>query len=235
MKTMQTMIHECHAVGCDRPVDPRYLMCPQCWRRVPYSLKQEVLRCYRAGQEVRKDPTPEYLEAARAAIDSLKPCVLLRAVTLWQPWATLVALGLKGHETRPPTISWRNYRGDLLIHAAKRPIDALGKELLEDIRKWWEIPPTEDFPLGALVAKTQTTGALTMRCSGEQRIGDRDIDIASISALERMTGDWRVGRLAIPLLNVQAIAPIAATGAQGLWTPTPDILEKLQDNAPGKL
>ncbi len=41
----------------------------------------------------------------------------VRAITLWQPWASLVALGLKRFETR----SWpTNYRGKLLIHAATR-------------------------------------------------------------------------------------------------------------------
>lgn len=41
----------------------------------------------------------------------------LRAITLHQPWATLVALGVKTIETR----SWpTKYRGRILIHAAKR-------------------------------------------------------------------------------------------------------------------
>lgn len=42
-----------------------------------------------------------------------------RAITLHQPWASLVALGIKTIETR----SWpTKYRGRLLIHAATRPI-----------------------------------------------------------------------------------------------------------------
>lgn len=41
----------------------------------------------------------------------------MRALTLWQPWAQLVALGVKVIETR----SWgTKYRGPLLIHAAAR-------------------------------------------------------------------------------------------------------------------
>lgn len=43
----------------------------------------------------------------------------MKALTLWQPWATLVALGVKTIETR----SWStSYRGPLAIHAATRPI-----------------------------------------------------------------------------------------------------------------
>ncbi len=41
----------------------------------------------------------------------------MKAISLWQPWASAVALGSKRIETR----SWRtHYEGPLLIHAAKR-------------------------------------------------------------------------------------------------------------------
>ena len=40
----------------------------------------------------------------------------MKAITVWQPWATLLGTGQKHNETR----SWRtNYRGEILIHAAK--------------------------------------------------------------------------------------------------------------------
>lgn len=41
----------------------------------------------------------------------------MRAISLWEPWASLVVLGLKKIETR----HWDTpYRGPLLIHAAQR-------------------------------------------------------------------------------------------------------------------
>lgn len=44
----------------------------------------------------------------------------MRALSLWQPWASLIALGVKTIETR----GWSTkYRGPLLIHAAKRAPD----------------------------------------------------------------------------------------------------------------
>ena len=48
----------------------------------------------------------------------------MKALTLWQPWASLVALGWKSVETR----CWSTkYRGPLAIHsAAKLPPDWLG-------------------------------------------------------------------------------------------------------------
>ena len=43
---------------------------------------------------------------------------VVKALTLWQPWASLIGYGAKTIETR----SWSTeYRGPLAIHAAKRP------------------------------------------------------------------------------------------------------------------
>ena len=43
--------------------------------------------------------------------------MLIKAITLWQPWASFMALGLKENETR----SWATqYRGPLAIHAAAK-------------------------------------------------------------------------------------------------------------------
>ena len=65
------MDHRCHARGCTRPVAPNLLMCLAQWQMVPGSLKRDVWATYRRGQETRKDPSPAYLAAARAAIESV--------------------------------------------------------------------------------------------------------------------------------------------------------------------
>lgn len=65
------MSHKCHLPGCEREVQPRYLMCPAHWRAVPLRLKQAVWKHYAAGQEVTKTPTLEYLNAAKAAINAV--------------------------------------------------------------------------------------------------------------------------------------------------------------------
>ncbi len=48
----------------------------------------------------------------------------MKAITLWQPWASLLACGAKIYETR----SWAtNYRGPIAIHAAaKHPYHCIG-------------------------------------------------------------------------------------------------------------
>jgi hypothetical protein len=41
----------------------------------------------------------------------------MKAITIWQPWASLIAIGAKQYETR----SWETkYRGPIAIHAAKK-------------------------------------------------------------------------------------------------------------------
>ena len=44
----------------------------------------------------------------------------MKALTIWQPWASLIARGVKQYETR----SWATkYRGPIAIHAAmKNPL-----------------------------------------------------------------------------------------------------------------
>lgn len=65
------MSHRCHAVGCDIEVDPGLLMCRRHWFQVPKNLRREVWRLYRKGQERDKNPSREYLAAAKDAIDAV--------------------------------------------------------------------------------------------------------------------------------------------------------------------
>ena len=65
------MPHTCHARRCTKVVQPKMLMCLAHWRLVPKDLQRRVWHTYRTGQEIRKDPTPAYLAAADAAIDTV--------------------------------------------------------------------------------------------------------------------------------------------------------------------
>lgn len=44
------------------------LMCLRHWRMLPMSLRRKVWAAYVPGQEIRKDPTGEYLAAMREAV-----------------------------------------------------------------------------------------------------------------------------------------------------------------------
>lgn len=62
------MNHTCHAHGCTKRVPPKMLMCLKHWRMVPKFAQDDIWRTYVPGQEVRKDPTNEYMKAQQRAI-----------------------------------------------------------------------------------------------------------------------------------------------------------------------
>lgn len=133
----------------------------------------------------------------------------MKALTLWQPWATLIALGEKQYETRDwPT----SYRGPLAIHAAKKwnaDIRAAAEDddIAEALAAHGLLRGCE-LPLGAIVA--------TCRLVECHRMDWSLID--SISDKEEAFGDWDPGRYAWELADVVALPqPIPAKGAQGLW------------------
>ncbi|MEZ2231536.1 ASCH domain-containing protein [Microcoleus sp.] len=119
------------------------------------------------------------------------------AITLHQPWASLIAAGKKHYETR----SWpTNYRGPIAIHA--------GKKLEQDqsLLGLLEVP-LSSIPLGAIVAIAELTDCILMTKEF----------ILKQSSFEQYLGCWEEGRYAWKLENVRAIGPIPATGKQGLW------------------
>ena len=81
----------------------------------------------------------------------------MKAITIKQPWASLIATGLKDIENR----SWKtNYRGRVLIHAAASPVKeglaALNNKQLFDLmqRENWETE-FENLPNGAIVGSVE--------------------------------------------------------------------------------
>lgn len=81
--------HTCHAIGCRVPVSPRLFCCPKHWRMLPGRYRRGVLREYRAGQEIDKRPSNEYLVVAAQARHWLH---LREGV---EPIACMVCLGLR--------------------------------------------------------------------------------------------------------------------------------------------
>jgi hypothetical protein len=128
----------------------------------------------------------------------------LTAITLHQPWASLVAKGWKQYETRDwPT----NHRGPIAIHAGRKP---KGKQELREHDKVlasFKDLLNEDCPYSSVIAITQLTDVVCMT----------DEFIKQQSPTELRCGNWAVGRYAFKLENVRAITPIPATGKQGLW------------------
>lgn len=150
----------------------------------------------------------------------------MKALTITQPWATLVAIGAKRIETR----SWStSYRGPLAIHAAKG-FPTWAKESCEEDLFWaalmanypsWErtfvnIPSTV-LPMGRVVATCNLVDVLPMEATGCLP-GVFDDYPELDTPQERAFGDYAPGRFAWVLEGaVKLHEPIPAKGALRLW------------------
>lgn len=147
----------------------------------------------------------------------------MKAITLTQPWATLVAIGAKKIETR----SWAtSYRGPLAIHAAAGlgPVD--GRRGLHDLcgsHPFCDVllpagynamrMPAWGLPRGAIVAVADLRGVIPVTGIRQHTLIDWPL-----TDQERAFGDYSPGRYAWLLADVRPLrAPIPAKGALGLW------------------
>lgn len=150
----------------------------------------------------------------------------MKALTLRQPWASLVAAGAKRLETR----SWTTkYRGPLAIHAAKgfsreeRDLcydEPFASCLIDEPGVLWS--NSDELPTGCVIATvTLEMVARISRGFGPRREDDiyLDHDLTVISDQERAFGNYRAGRYAWFLSAPERLAePIPAKGQLGLWT-----------------
>ena len=124
----------------------------------------------------------------------------MKAISLWQPWASYMADGQKLIETRHWPIS---YRGPLLIHAAKRMDECSTSQ-------------RATLPFGALLCIVDL-----INCKRTEDLRD------SISELEHSLGNYGDGRFGWITANVRCFQnPIPYRGAQGLFDVPDGLLPK---------
>lgn len=137
----------------------------------------------------------------------------MRAISLWQPWASAIPAGLKTIETRHwPT----RRRGPIAIHAAKRRIDsamaveladhpivssffrAIGIDCIGDVNR--------TFPFGAIVAVANLVDCVPTESMTE------------VSSSDYQFGNFAPGRFAWRLDNIHRVdPPIPLKGRQGIF------------------
>jgi len=140
----------------------------------------------------------------------------MKAITLHQPWATLVAIGAKRIETR----SWStNYRGPLAIHAGKK---------LPNINPYFLREPFHScllghkIPLGFIVATCELLECYQIDASDLRKENMRGWEVKGKfferTSEELAFGLYEVGRWMWFLDDVKILdTPILAKGAQRLW------------------
>jgi hypothetical protein len=137
-------------------------------------------------------------------------------LSVWQPWASLIAVGAKRYETR----SWRppaSLIGQRLAICSSRTEEGLlaseqdqafGRHCL---RRLGRAP----LPMGTVVAVVTVAGFIGTASSTARRIGVR----------ERLVGDWSPDRYAWRLEDVRALAtPVPVTGSRRFFYLPPRVL-----------
>lgn len=147
----------------------------------------------------------------------------MKAISLWQPWASLIAVGVKTWETR----SWSTaYRGRILVHASK----TFGREA----RRFAESLPCRrdlerggirgvgELPLGAFVAVADLVDV--RRCDG------------SYDGIDAEYGDFSAGRWMWRLENVQRFQhPLIWRGMMGLFDVSEEVVGWVTEKEPVKV
>jgi hypothetical protein len=152
----------------------------------------------------------------------------VKAITILQPWATLIATGSKSYETR----SWAtSHRGEIAIHAGqtwsrdyarictRSPfLEELSRDgYMIDRYLWGPHGRVRSFglPLGKVVAVAELVEVIPVeRVSG------------LVNPRETAFGDFSRGRYAWKLSNIRRLRePYPAKGRQGVW----DILGEAED------
>lgn len=127
----------------------------------------------------------------------------MKAISLWQPWASAIALGHKRIETR----GWSTrYRGPLAIHAAKK-WTAEEREMSEMFETSYGLEGLSDPPRGCIVAIAELTSVRPT-----EHLTD------TISEIEEMLGNYGPGRFGFMLENVRRLSdPLLYRGMQGFF------------------
>lgn len=149
----------------------------------------------------------------------------IRAISLWQPWASLIATGAKHYETR----SWATrYRGPLAICASKRRPDKEWEFAVDFTALQVGLAPIFGYPIdwinqagygvtpdhlpyGCVVAVAELADCIHI--DPRMRLADQIPDIGH----DTHFGNFTAGRYAWKLSNVRPTKHAPVVGRQGLF------------------
>lgn len=219
------MTHRCPIANCTIAVPNHMFMCARHWRMVPRPLQLAVYESYRRSGRLSENhrEAVRVVDAAEAGRATLGLPAGTKALTIWQPWASLVAIGAKPYEFRRWDFADRPHLAKLIgqrivIHAGARPVRVAELEDLIDridegesaldaalarpfIKRLLE---DADVPLAAALA----TAVLGVPRKVTELFRDQ---VADSDRLDTHMYGW-------PLSAVEPFAePIPAAGAQGFW------------------
>ncbi len=124
----------------------------------------------------------------------------MKVITIKQPYATLIAEGIKKYEFR----TWKtNYRGEILIHAGK----SIDKKAMEQFRNYHF-----SYPTSCIIAKVTITDCIQVDEKQRQMLKTKNPLV-----YRNVIKDKTWNGYAFKLEKVQKIEPIKINGKLGLW------------------
>ncbi|TNJ68207.1 ASCH domain-containing protein [Paenibacillus hemerocallicola] len=143
----------------------------------------------------------------------------MKAITIIQPWATLIAIGAKHLETR----SWpTKHRGTLAIHAGKKvDREACEREPIKSTLAEHGFS-ADNLPTGAVVATCNLSECWSIgedyQSSMPALFNGEDGATKPVGLKEGRFGNYETGRHAWELTDIKQLPElIPAKGRQGLW------------------
>lgn len=124
----------------------------------------------------------------------------MKVITIKQPFASLIAAGIKEYEFR----TWKtNYRGEILIHAGK----GVDKKAMEKFKCY-----NLEYPSGCIIAKANITDCIKIDAQARKMLNAKNkLVYANIVKHTEWEG------YGFKLENVKKINPIEINGKLSLW------------------
>lgn len=123
----------------------------------------------------------------------------MKALTIKQPWATLIAEGYKEYEFR----IWNTkFRGELLIHAGK----GIDKEAMQRFKEY-----KLEYPKGCIIAKVKMTDCVKVDEKLRRELNKKN------ELVYKGIQDRNWNGYGFKLENINKIEPIKVNGKLGLW------------------
>lgn len=124
----------------------------------------------------------------------------MKVITIKQPFASLIAEGLKEYEFR----TWKTkYRGKILIHAGK----SIDKEAMKKFEKY-----SMNYPVGSIIAVADITDCVYIDNQMKEMLNKKNPLVYSGVVKD---SEWQ--GYGFKLENVRKIKPIEINGKLSLW------------------
>ena len=124
----------------------------------------------------------------------------MKVITIKQPYASLIAEGIKEYEFR----TWKTkYRGEILIHAGK----GIDKKAIDKFKCY-----NLKYPSGVIIAKAEITDCITINNKTRKMFQNKNSMVYS-----NIINNTEWEGYGFKLENIKKIEPIKANGKLSLW------------------